>query len=134
MVLVAVLLFSYGAYRNLVALRVAVLLAIAFYGNEVLSKWGDGFPLVSFILFAFIILLGVLAYPNYRADAHERFVFSNHWKEFFAGLMPPTILISFALGSILLGFAMPAEAAAMGTFGSLLLIIVYRDIYFLRFF
>lgn len=134
MVLVAVLLFSYGAYRNLVALRVAVLLAIAFHGNMVLLNWGDGFPLVSFILFSFIILLGVLATPIYRADAHERFVFSNHWKEFFAGLMPPTILISFALGSILLGFATPAEAAAMGAFGSILLSIVYRKFTFSGFF
>ena len=40
--------------------------------------------------------------------------------------MPPTILISFALGSILLGFATPAEAAAMGAFGSILLSLGYR--------
>ena len=40
--------------------------------------------------------------------------------------MPPTILISFALGSILLGFATPAEAAAMGAFGAILLSIAYR--------
>ncbi|MCP4933713.1 MAG: TRAP transporter large permease subunit, partial [bacterium] len=42
-----------------------------------------------------------------------------------AGLMPPTILISFALGSILLGLATPAEAAAMGAFGAILLSLVY---------
>ena len=40
--------------------------------------------------------------------------------------MPPTILISFALGSILLGLATPAEAAAMGAFGSILLSWAYR--------
>ena len=39
--------------------------------------------------------------------------------------MPPTILISFALGSILMGFATPAEAAAMGAFGSILLSLAY---------
>ena len=39
--------------------------------------------------------------------------------------MPPTILISFALGSILLGFATPAEAAAMGAFGAILLSVGY---------
>jgi len=54
------------------------------------------------------------------------FYFSDLWNEFFAGLMPPTILISFALGSILLGFATPAEAAAMGAFGAILLSIGYR--------
>jgi len=47
------------------------------------------------------------------------------WNEFFAGLMPPTILISFALGSILMGFATPAEAAAMGAFGSIILSMAY---------
>ena len=64
--------------------------------------------------------------PIYRNDAYERFQFSEIWDEFFAGLMPPTILISFALGSILLGFATPAEAAAMGAFGAILLSIGYR--------
>ena len=44
--------------------------------------------------------------------------------------MPPTILISFALGSILLGFATPAEAAAMGAFGSIILAIAYRKFTF----
>ena len=39
--------------------------------------------------------------------------------------MMPTILISFALGSILMGFATPAEAAAMGAFGSIILSMAY---------
>ena len=64
----------------------------------------------------------------------SRFEFSGLWDEFFAGLMPPTILISFALGSILLGFATPAEAAAMGAFGSILLSIGYRKFTILWFF
>ena len=42
------------------------------------------------------------------------------------GLVPPTVLISFALGSILLGFATPAEAAACGAFGAILLSLGYR--------
>ena len=41
--------------------------------------------------------------------------------------MPPTILISFALGSILLGFATPAEAAAMGALGGMVLAVLYRS-------
>ena len=133
-VLGAVLLFSYRAYCNLAALRIAAPLAIIFHGYMVLANWGDGFPTISIILFAFIILLGVLAAPIYRIDADDRFEFSNHWDEFFAGLMPPTILISFALGSILLGFATPAEAAAMGAFGSILLSILYRKFTFSGFF
>ena len=121
-----VLLLAYRSYRNLTALRVAVPLAILFHGYMVVANWAGGFPIVSVVLFAFMILLGVLAMPIYRSDAESRFEFSNLWDEFFAGLMPPTILISFALGSILLGFATPAEAAAMGAFGSILLSIGYR--------
>ena len=64
-----------------------------------------------------LLFLSALGLPIYRRDANDRFKFSEIWDEFFAGLMPPTILISFALGSILLGFATPAEAAAMGAFG-----------------
>ncbi len=79
----------------------------------------------SLVLFLFSTFLGALSLAIYRKDAAERFEFSDLWNEFFAGLMPPTILISFALGSILLGFATPAEAAAMGAFGAILLSLGY---------
>ncbi len=133
-VLGSVLLFAYRAYRNLTVLRIALPLAILFHGYMVLANWAEGFPTVSVVLFAFTILLGVLASSIYRSDADGRFEFSDLWDEFFAGLMPPTILISFALGSILLGFATPAEAAAMGTFGAILLSIGYRKFTFPGFF
>ena len=48
------------------------------------------------------------------------------WKELLAGLVPPTILIAFALGSILSGWATPTEGAGMGAFGSIVLAIGYR--------
>ncbi len=54
------------------------------------------------------------------------FYFSDLWYEFFMGLVPPTVLIAFALGSILAGWATPAEAAACGAFGSMLLSMAYR--------
>ena len=133
-VLGSVLLFAYRAYRNLTVVRIALPLAILFHGYMVLASWAEGFPTVSVVLFAFTILLGVLASSIYRSDADGRFKFSDLWDEFFAGLMPPTILISFALGSILLGFATPAEAAAMGTFGAILLSIGYRKFTFPGFF
>ena len=133
-VLAAVMLFAYRAYRHLMVLRIALPLALVFHGYMVLENWTEGFPIVSVLLFAFTLLLGVLALPIYRSDADGRFEFSNLWDEFFAGLMPPTILISFALGSILLGFATPAEAAAMGAFGSILLSIGYRKFTFAGFF
>ncbi len=46
-------------------------------------------------------------------------------KEFFLGLVPPTALVGFALGSILLGWATPTEAAGMGAFGAFLLTTAY---------
>ncbi|MEO0386039.1 MAG: TRAP transporter large permease subunit [Pseudomonadota bacterium] len=47
------------------------------------------------------------------------------WREFALGLVPPTILIAFALGSILSGWATPTEGAGMGAFGSILLTMMY---------
>jgi len=97
-VMLAVLAFAYAAYRKPSILRIAVPIAVLFH------------------------LYMIFANKEHGGD----FYFSDLWNEFFAGLMPPTILISFALGSILLGFATPAEAAAMGAFGSILLSIGYR--------
>ena len=36
---------------------------------------------------------------------------SHVWREFALGLVPPTILIAFAMGSILFGWATPTEGA-----------------------
>lgn len=46
-------------------------------------------------------------------------------RELFLGLVPPTTLIAFALGSILAGWATPSEAAACGAFGAVLLSLAY---------
>jgi TRAP-type mannitol/chloroaromatic compound transport system permease large subunit/TRAP-type mannitol/chloroaromatic compound transport system permease small subunit len=133
-VLVAVMIFALRAYRSLAVLRIAVPLAMIFHGYMVIANMGAGIPWVSIVLFGLMIILAVLGMPIYRADAHDRFSFSALWDEFFAGLMPPTILISFALGSILLGLATPAEAAAMGAFGAILLSVMYRKFTFPGFF
>ena len=126
LVLLATILLAYRAYRNINALRIVLPLAIIFHGYLLYVNWIAGSGIISFILLAFMLFLAALAAPIYRSDANERFQFSDIWDEFFAGLMPPTILISFALGSILLGFATPAEAAAMGAFGAILLSLAYR--------
>ena len=126
LVLLATILLAYRAYRNINALRIVLPLAIIFHGYLLYVNWIAGSGIISFILLAFMLFLAALAAPIYRSDANERFQFSEIWDEFFAGLMPPTILISFALGSILLGFATPAEAAAMGAFGAILLSLAYR--------
>jgi TRAP-type mannitol/chloroaromatic compound transport system permease large subunit/TRAP-type mannitol/chloroaromatic compound transport system permease small subunit len=119
---------AYAAYRSLAILRIVVPIALAFHVYMIFANLGsDGsLPVWSIIFAVFNGLLVFLARPIYAAEAEDNFRFSDLWDEFFAGLMPPTILISFALGSILLGLATPAEAAAMGAFGAILLSIGYR--------
>lgn len=126
-VLLATMAFAYAAYKSVGILRVAVPVAVLFHLYMIFANMGEGgLPIMSIVLAAFIGLLAYLGRPIYDKENAKDFYFSDLWNEFFAGLMPPTILISFALGSILLGFATPAEAAAMGAFGSILLSIGYR--------
>jgi len=64
--------------------------------------------------------LGPVLPEEYRA--------SSMWvifREFALGLVPPAMLVGFALGSILFGLATPTEGAAMGAFGSFLLTLCY---------
>lgn len=132
-VLLAAMAVAYAAYRRVNILRIVVPIAVLFHLYMIYANMADGgLPIMSIVLGAFIALLAYLGRPIY--DKANDFYFSDLWDEFFAGLMPPTILISFALGSILLGFATPAEAAAMGAFGSILLAIAYRKFTFPSFF
>ena len=124
-VLVITMAVAYAAYRKLNILRIVLPIAVLFHLYMMVAGMGDGLSIWSMVFAAFILLLAFLGRPIYSKDAEEGFYFSQLWDEFFAGLMPPTILISFALGSILLGFATPAEAAAMGAFGAILLSIAY---------
>jgi TRAP-type mannitol/chloroaromatic compound transport system permease large subunit/TRAP-type mannitol/chloroaromatic compound transport system permease small subunit len=133
-VMLAVLALAYAAYRNRSILRIAVPMAVLFHLYMIFANMGDGLPIWSMVFAAFIALLAFLGRPIYDKENGDDFYFSDLWNEFFAGLMPPTILISFALGSILLGFATPAEAAAMGAFGAILLSIGYRKFSFPSFF
>ena len=133
-VMLAVLALAYAAYRNRSILRIAVTMAVLFHLYMIFANMGDGLPIWSMVFAAFIALLAFLGRPIYDKENGDDFYFSDLWNEFFAGLMPPTILISFALGSILLGFATPAEAAAMGAFGAILLSIGYRKFSFPSFF
>ncbi len=126
-VLTVAMALAYAAYRSISILRIAVPIAVLFHFYMIYANMADGgVPIMSIVLGAFIALLAYLGRPIFDKENGKDFYFSDLWDEFFAGLMPPTILISFALGSILLGFATPAEAAAMGAFGSILLSVGYR--------
>jgi len=54
------------------------------------------------------------------------------WIEFFAGLVPPAVLVLAALGSIVFGIATPTEGAACGAAGALLLTLAYRRLTWAR--
>ena len=54
------------------------------------------------------------------------------WVEFFLGLVPPAALVFAALGSILLGFATPTEAAGCGAMGAMLLALAYNKLTFAK--
>ena len=126
-VLLLSMALAYAAYKRLSILRIAVPIAVLFHLYMIFANMSEsGLPIWSIVFGAFIGFLAYLGRPIYDKDKGRDFYFSDLWDEFFAGLMPPTILISFALGSILLGFATPAEAAAMGAFGAILLSIGYR--------
>ncbi|MCP4011349.1 MAG: TRAP transporter large permease subunit [Proteobacteria bacterium] len=127
-VLAASCAVAYAAYRRLNVLKIALPIAVLFHIYMIFANMGEdgSLPIWSTTFAAFTVLLAYLGRPIYSAEADSEFRFSDLWDEFFAGLMPPTILISFALGSILLGIATPAEAAAMGAFGAILLSLVYR--------
>jgi len=62
------------------------------------------------------------------------FFFSDLWYEFFMGLVPPSALVAFALGSILFGWATPTEGASCGAFGALVLTLAYRKLSFGKFY
>lgn len=129
--LAIVVVIAYRAYRSLSVLRIVMPIAVLFHLYMI---YANNMSIMSIVMGAFMVLLAFLGRPIYSPEAEKNFYFSQLWDEFFAGLMPPTILISFALGSILLGFATPAEAAAMGAFGAILLSIGYRKFTFASFF
>lgn len=137
----------YACYQSLMTTKVVVgiLLPIATLGmlNGLLLVLGLdlGIGFLAFALFGNAGLFAIvcqtivttfLCYILYRArvlfmaNASDEFHFSDLWYEFFMGLVPPTVLIAFALGSILAGWATPAEAAACGALGSVLLSVAYR--------
>lgn len=92
------------------------------------------FPLSWFVIPAAWIGLMMLVTRWVRETRPSGFFFSDLWYEFFMGLVPPSALVSFALGSILFGWATPTEGAGCGAFGAILLCIFYRKLTLGRFF
>lgn len=86
---------------------------------------GHMFPFAGLIVPLLWLGIMYLVFNRVRASKPGGFYFSDLWYEFFMGLVPPSTLVAFALGSILLGWATPAEAAACGAFGAIFLTAAY---------
>ena len=93
---------------------------------------GDGLPsrlatlAVYLLVYAALFLALMKAHRWLLANRPLGFYVSEVWTEFYLGLVPPALLVGFALGSILLGWATPTEGAACGAFGALLMTLAYR--------
>ena len=121
-------------FWEFVAVLVSLVILIWLITLGATGTLGQLFPLAGLIIPILWILLMNAAYKWTRANKPNGFYFSDLWYEFFLGLVPPTTLIAFALGSILAGWATPSEAAACGAFGALLLSIAYRKFTFASFY
>ena len=78
------------------------------------------------LVYAAIFFALMRAHRWLLANRPLGFYVSEVWTEFYLGLVPPALLVAFALGSILLGWATPTEGAACGAFGALLMTLGYR--------
>jgi TRAP-type mannitol/chloroaromatic compound transport system permease large subunit/TRAP-type mannitol/chloroaromatic compound transport system permease small subunit len=133
------------SFRSIMSLRAIVIIALPVNIFMLLAKISTAFALSSeseFSSIATLLPLGFLVLKFsavstillkslqviFNSKTSKSFFFSDLWYEFFMGLVPPTILIAFALGSILAGWATPAEAAACGAFGAILLALAYRKL------
>ena len=78
--------------------------------------------LILVIFYALYVVIRAYLSPK-MAPAQEVTIVSGRWKIMLTSLLPPFVLISSVLGSILLGIATPTEAAGVGAFGAVLLAV-----------
>jgi tripartite ATP-independent transporter DctM subunit len=74
------------------------------------------------LCYALYVIVRAYLSPK-MAPAHKTTIASGRWKIMLFSLLPPFILISSVLGSILLGIATPTEAAGVGALGAILLAV-----------
>ena len=113
----------------------AALVILCWLGGKALVGGFTGvFVGANFVIPMAWIGFMVIMYRWIRAVKPGGFYYSDLWKEFFLWLVPPSTLVAFALGAILLGWATPAEAAATGAFGAVLLSLGYRRLNLTKFY
>ncbi len=112
----SIMLIVYAAIADLSPLRL--------YAAAVIP----GFMLAG--LYIVYVIVRVLIKPSIAPKPREEDIppKSVIYTQLLTSFVPLTLLIMLVLGSILGGLATPAEAAAMGALGSLVLAFVYRSI------
>ena len=106
----------------------AILLLFTFMIMGLNGNLAGIFPFSSFLIPLGWAAMMYFASRWVRDNKPAGFFFSDLWHEFFMGLVPPSTLVAFALGSILFGWATPTEGAACGAFGALVLALAYRKL------
>ncbi len=116
----SIMLIVYAAIAELSPLR---LYAAAVF---------PGLMLAGFYIVYVIVRVGInpsLAPKPDKSDTHTR---AQIYLSLLTSFVPLTVLIMLVLGSILGGLATPAEAAAMGALGGLVLAILYRSLTWMK--
>ena len=111
----SIMLIAYAAIAELSPLR---LYAAAMIPGLLLAG--------SYIIY---VIFRVMINPSIAPKPREEDVPPRHvvYWQLLTSFVPLTALIMLVLGSILGGLATPAEAAAMGAFGGLVLAVIYRS-------
>ena len=78
--------------------------------------------LILVFCYAFYVIVRAYLSPK-MAPSQVVTIVSGKWKILLTSLLPPFILITSVLGSILLGIATPTEAAGVGALGAILLAV-----------
>ena len=78
--------------------------------------------LILVVCYALYVVIRAYLSPK-MAPSQTVTIVSGRWKIMLTSLLPPFVLISSVLGSILLGIATPTEAAGVGAFGAILLAV-----------
>ena len=81
------------------------------------------------LVFCYALYVIIRAYlsPQMAPSQKTEFI-EGRWKIMLTSLLPPFILISSVLGSILLGIATPTEAAGVGALGAILLAVSKKSL------
>ena len=116
----SIMLIVYAAIAELSPLR---LYAAAVFPGLLLA----GFYII-YVIVRVWINPGIAPKPEHSKDISQ----AQIWWSLLTSFVPLTLLIMLVLGSILGGLATPAEAAAMGAMGGLVLALLYRSLTWIK--